>query len=47
MKIVGISGSTRAKGNTDILVQEALRAASELDMRMAEVAGEIQNGERS
>ncbi|MDO9097889.1 MAG: flavodoxin family protein [Candidatus Methanoperedens sp.] len=28
MKILGISGSPRAKGNTDILVQEALRAAS-------------------
>ncbi len=29
MKIVGISGSPRTKGNTDILVQEALKAASE------------------
>lgn len=28
MKIVGISGSPRAKGNTEILVQEALKAAS-------------------
>lgn len=28
MKILGISGSPRAKGNTDILVQEALGAAS-------------------
>lgn len=30
MKILGISGSPRAKGNTDILVQEALKAASEM-----------------
>jgi multimeric flavodoxin WrbA len=30
MKIVGISGSPRAKGNTDILVQEALKAASQM-----------------
>jgi len=29
MKIVGISGSPRAKGNTEILVQEGLKAASE------------------
>ena len=28
MKIAGISGSPRAKGNTDLLVQEALKAAS-------------------
>ncbi|TAN35200.1 MAG: flavodoxin family protein [Candidatus Methanoperedens sp.] len=28
MKLVGISGSPRAKGNTDLLVQEALKAAS-------------------
>jgi multimeric flavodoxin WrbA len=30
MKILGISGSPRAKGNTDILVQEAMKAASEM-----------------
>jgi len=30
MKIVGISGSPRAKGNTDTLVQEALKTASEM-----------------
>jgi multimeric flavodoxin WrbA len=30
MRILGISGSPRAKGNTDILVQEALKAASEM-----------------
>jgi len=30
MKILGISGSPRAKGNTDILVHEALEAASEM-----------------
>ncbi len=28
MKIIGISGSPRTKGNTDLLVQEALKAAS-------------------
>jgi NAD(P)H-dependent FMN reductase len=30
MKILGISGSPRAKGNTDILIHEALKAASEM-----------------
>jgi multimeric flavodoxin WrbA len=30
MRILGISGSPRAKGNTEILVQEALKAASEM-----------------
>lgn len=33
MKIVGISGSPRANGNTDILVQEALKAASEMSVK--------------
>ncbi|MBE0521882.1 MAG: flavodoxin family protein [Candidatus Methanoperedenaceae archaeon] len=31
MKIIGISGSPRARGNTEILVHEALKAASEMD----------------
>ena len=30
MRILGISGSPRAKGNTEILVHEALKAASEM-----------------
>lgn len=30
MRIPGISGSPRAMGNTEILVQEALKAASEM-----------------
>ncbi len=38
MKIVGISGSPRAKGNTEILVQEALRAASELGAKTELIA---------
>lgn len=38
MKILGISGSPRAKGNTDILVQEALRAASELGAKTEFIA---------
>jgi len=41
MKILGISGSPRAKGNTDILVQEALKAASEMgaDQRFIAISG--------
>ncbi len=38
MKILGISGSPRAKGNTDILVQEALRAASEVGAKTEFIA---------
>ncbi|MDD5616543.1 MAG: flavodoxin family protein, partial [Candidatus Methanoperedens sp.] len=38
MKIVGISGSPRTKGNTDILVQEALKAASELGAKTEFIA---------
>ena len=38
MKIAGISGSPRAKGNTDILVQEALEAASELGAKTELIA---------
>jgi len=38
MKIVGISGSPRTKGNTDILVQEALKAASEMDAKTEFIA---------
>ncbi len=38
MKIVGISGSPRAKGNTEILVQEALRAASEVGAKQELIA---------
>lgn len=38
MKIVGISGSPRAKGNTEILVQEALIAASELGAKTELIA---------
>jgi len=41
MKILGISGSPRAKGNTDILVQEALKAASEMgaDQKFIAISG--------
>ncbi|MDD5617283.1 MAG: flavodoxin family protein [Candidatus Methanoperedens sp.] len=38
MKIVGISGSPRAKGNTEILVHEALKAASELGAKTEFIA---------
>ncbi|MDD5472825.1 MAG: flavodoxin family protein [Candidatus Methanoperedens sp.] len=38
MKILGISGSPRAKGNTDILVQEALKAASEMGAKTEFIA---------
>lgn len=38
MKIVGISGSPRVKGNTEILVQEALKAASEMGAKTEFIA---------
>jgi multimeric flavodoxin WrbA len=38
MKIVGISGSPRVKGNTEMLVQEALKAAAEFGAKQELIA---------